>query len=129
MGRGPLILERGRTERSAWLRLLIWILLDRLRLWRVSKCGERALANGVWCLDMLRRGSGRVRRILLEARRHAALVHLVGRRRLLLESMAHRSATWCTGRMGGVGRILLAGMCHRALRWVLWEGILARRSM
>lgn len=134
MARGPLVLKRGWTERSARLGLLVRILLDRLWLRWVGECGERALANRVWCLGVLRRRSWRVRRrILLKARRYAGLVHLVGRRRLLLllllASMAHRPTAWRASGMSGIWRILLAGMCHRALRWVLWERVLARRSM
>ena len=133
MARGPLVLKRGRAERSAWLRLLVRVLLDRLWLRRVGECGKWALADRVWCLGVLRRRSWRMRRrVLLEARRYAALVHLVGRRRLLLlllASMAHRPTARCASRVSGVWRILLAGMCHRALRWMLWKRVLARRSM
>ena len=52
MARGPLVLKRGWTERSAWLRLLIRVLLDRLWLRRVGECSEWALANRVRCLGM-----------------------------------------------------------------------------
>jgi hypothetical protein len=58
--RGALVLQRGRAKWCTRLGLLIRILLHRLRLRRMSKCGNRTLTERVWCLAVLRRRCGRV---------------------------------------------------------------------
>lgn len=128
--RGTLILQGWWAKWSAWLRVLIRVLLSLRWLWRVGERGMRALAHRVWSVVVLRRRSRRVgRRILLESRRPSTL-RQVGRERLLGDAMARRPASGRSRGMCRVRRILLAGVRgHRALRWILRKGILARGVM